>query len=170
MKGNCAKCHVSTKAKDGTPPQFTDYGLVALGAPRNAEIAANAEPTYFDLGVCGPYRADFSGHAKYCGLFMTPTLRNVATRKVFFHNGVFHSLRQVMDFYVERDTRPEKWYPVGPDGGIHKFDDLPAEYQDNVNVEPPFDRKTGDQPALNNREIDDIIAFLQTLTDGFEPR
>jgi cytochrome c peroxidase len=168
-KGNCAKCHVSAKAKDGSPPQFTDYGLVALGAPRNAAIAANADPAYFDLGVCGPYRTDFMGHAKYCGLFMTPTLRNVATRKVLFHNGVFHSLRQVMEFYVERDTRPEKWYPIGSDGGIRKFDDLPAEYQGNVNVEAPFNRKAGDQPALTNGEIDDIIAFLQTLTDGFNP-
>jgi len=29
------------------------------------------------------------GELKYCGLFKTPTLRNVATRGVFFHNGRF---------------------------------------------------------------------------------
>ncbi len=34
-KGNCARCHVSAPGKDGTPPQFTDYGLVAIGVPRN---------------------------------------------------------------------------------------------------------------------------------------
>jgi cytochrome c peroxidase len=169
-KGNCAKCHVSKRGKDGTPPQFTDYGLVALGAPRNRAIPANADPNYFDLGICGPYRTDFVGYAKYCGLFMTPTLRNVATRKVFFHNGVFQSLRQVMDFYVERDTKPEKWYPRGLDGSVRKFDDLPAEYQDNINAEPPFDRKAGGEPALTSREIEDIIAFMQTLTDGFRPQ
>ena len=167
-KGNCAKCHVSRKASDGTPPQFTDYGLVALGVPRNNAIPANANSHYFDLGVCGPYRTDLSDHGKYCGLFMTPTLRNVAMRKVFFHNGVFHSLRQVMEFYVERDTNPEKWYPRHHDGSIRRFDDLPLQYHDNINVEPPFDRKPGDRPALIGSEIDDIVAFLQTLTDGFE--
>jgi cytochrome c peroxidase len=78
-------------------------------------------------------------------------------------------LRQVLEFYVERDTRPEKWYPRGSDGDIRKFDDLPAEYHANINLEAPFDRKLGDQPALNDRDIEDIIAFLQTLTDGFVP-
>jgi cytochrome c peroxidase len=166
-KGNCAKCHVSKPGRDGSAPQFTDYGLVALGAPRNRAIPANGDPRYFDLGVCGPYRTDLRDRAEYCGLFITPTLRNVAIRKVFFHNGAFASLRQVLEFYVERDTRPEKWYPRGSDGDIRKFDDLPAEYHANINVEAPFDRKGGDQPALNDGEIEDIIAFLQTLTDGF---
>jgi len=39
-------------------------------------------------------------------------------------------------------------------------------YRANVNVEPPFDRHVGDKPALSEQEIDDIIAFLQTLNDG----
>jgi cytochrome c peroxidase len=168
-KGNCAKCHVSKPGRDGSAPQFTDYGLVALGAPRNSAIPANADPQYFDLGVCGPFRTDFRDRAEYCGLFMTPTLRNVAIRRVFFHNGVFQSLRQVLEFYVERDTRPEKWYPRSSDGAIRKFDDLPPEHDPNINVEAPFDRKAGDQPALIDQEIEDIIAFLQTLTDGFVP-
>jgi hypothetical protein len=44
---------------------------------------------------------------------------------------------------------------------------LPPEYWANVNVEPPFDRRPGDPPALNENEIDDIVAFLGTLTDGY---
>lgn len=51
-------------------------------------------------------------NAGYCGMFKTPTLRNVATRKVFFHNGRFKSLRDVIGFYNTRDTNPELWYPV----------------------------------------------------------
>ncbi len=46
-KGNCARCHVSAPGKDGTPPQFTDYGLVAIGAPRNTAIPANKDPSFF---------------------------------------------------------------------------------------------------------------------------
>jgi cytochrome c peroxidase len=168
-KGNCAQCHISKPGGDGGPPQFTDYGLIAIGAPRNDTIPANSDPRYFDLGLCGPYRTDFNDRAKYCGLFMTPTLRNVATRQTFMHNGVFQTLRQVLEFYVERDTHPAKWYRGEPDGRVRKYDDLPAAYQANVNVDPPFDRKPGDPPALTSQEIDDIIAFLGTLTDGYSP-
>jgi cytochrome c peroxidase len=130
-KGNCAGCHISERGNDGTPPQFTDYGLIALGLPRNPEIPANADPTYFDLGLCGPLRTDFQGREDYCGLFRTPTLRNVATRKTFFHNGVFHDLRRAVAFYATRDSNPERWYPRNPDGSVHKFDDLPPQYLEN---------------------------------------
>jgi cytochrome c peroxidase len=166
-RGNCASCHVSERAGDGTPPQFTDYGLIAVGAPRNPAIAANDDPHFFDLGLCGPLRTDLADRPEYCGLFKTPTLRNVAIRRTFFHNGVFHSLRDVVAFYVERDTRPEKWYPRNADGSVRKFDDLPPQYHGNINTDPPFDRDAGDPPALAPDEIDDVVAFLATLTDGY---
>jgi cytochrome c peroxidase len=168
-KGNCARCHVSAPGKDGTPPQFTDYGLVAIGVPRNAAIPANSDPSFFDLGLCGPLRTDWRDRAEYCGRFKTPSLRNVAKRRVFFHNGVFHTLREVMEFYVQRDTNPAKWYPRDTEGRVRKFDDLPAAYHANVDMEPPFGGHPGDAPALSGNEIDDVIAFLRALTDGFSP-
>jgi len=168
-KGNCASCHISRRANNGAPPEFTDYGLIAIGVPRNRAIPANADPQHFDLGLCGPDRTDFRDRADYCGLFKTPSLRNVTRRQVFMHNGVFHTLKQVMEFYVERDTDPGKWYARNPDGSVDKYDDLPATYHDNVNVDPPFDRKPGDKPALDAAEIDDVIAFLGTLNDGYKP-
>ncbi len=166
-KGNCAHCHLSAPSLDGAPPMFTDHGLAALGVPRNNEIPANADPAYYDLGLCGPLRTDLRAHGEYCGMFKSPTLRNVATRRAFFHNGVFHTLKEVLEFYAERDTNPHRWYPRNPDGSVRKYDDLPAEYHANINVEPPFDRHVGDKPALSEEEMDDIIAFLQTLTDGY---
>jgi cytochrome c peroxidase len=168
-KGNCASCHISEILPNGAFPQFTDYGLIALGVPRNRKIAANANPRYHDFGLCGPDRTDLRDHQEYCGLFKTPTLRNVALRQSFFHNGIFHSLEEVMQFYVQRDTSPQKWYPRNRDGSIRKFDDLLPAHVDNVNVEPPFDRKPGERPALNAAEIRDVIAFLKTLTDGYQP-
>jgi cytochrome c peroxidase len=96
-------------------------------------------------------------------------LRNVATRRVFFHNGVVHSLRAAVAFYAERDTWPEKWYPRSADGEVRKFDDLPPQYRANVETEPPFGGHPGDRPPLSEAEIDDIAAFLQTLTDGYQP-
>lgn len=166
-KGNCASCHISAIKPDGGFPQFTDYGLIAIGVPRNSHIPANADPAFFDMGLCGPDRTDLRDRTEYCGLFRTPSLRNVALRKVFFHNGAFTSLEQVLKFYVERDTQPQKWYPRGKDGSVQKYNDLPVKFHDNVNVEPPFDRKVGQAAALTAREIKDVIAFLKTLNDGF---
>ena len=168
-KGNCASCHISQRGNDGTPPQFTDYGLIALAVPRNRDIPANKDLAYFDLGLCGPLRTDFLKREDYCGLFRTPTLRNVALRQTFFHNGAVHSLRDAVRFYVERETQPERWYPRKADGSIDKYDDLPERPKANVNMAPPFDRKAGDAPALTAAEIDDVVAFLGALTDGYEP-
>jgi cytochrome c peroxidase len=168
-KGNCASCHISEVRGDGTPPQFTDYGMIALGVPRNPAIPANADPKYFDLGLCGPMRIDFLRKADYCGLFKTPSLRNVALRKSFFHNGEFHSLKQVVEFYATRDTNPEKWYPRAKDGTVQQYNDLPPAFRGSLNLDPPFGGKTGDKPAINDAEINDIVAFLGTLTDGYRP-
>ncbi len=168
-KGNCASCHISEILPNGAFPQFTDYGLIAVGVPRNKKIPANKDPRYYDFGLCGPERTDFKDNPEYCGLFKTPTLRNVALRGSFFHNGVFHTLQEVMEFYVQRDTNPEKWYPRNRDGSIRKFDDLLPAHFPNVNVEAPFDRLPGDKPALSDAEIKDVIAFLKTLTDGYKP-
>jgi cytochrome c peroxidase len=52
QKGNCASCHPSAKAQDGSHPLFTDFTYDNLGVPRNPEILANADPAYFDLGLC----------------------------------------------------------------------------------------------------------------------
>jgi cytochrome c peroxidase len=167
-KGNCARCHPSAKIK-GALPQFTDFGFAAIGAPRNPAIPANSDRRYYDLGLCGPLRTDLQDRHEYCGLFRTPSLRNVARRPVFLHNGVFHSLSEVVRFYAERDTKPQKWYPRAADGRILKFDDLPAAYVANVDTQVPFDRHAGDAPAFNERDIEDIVVFLRTLSDGYLP-
>ncbi len=170
-KANCGGCHLSRPTRDGLPPLFTDHQYEALGTPRNAALADNRDPTYFDLGVCGPQRTDIADQTQYCGMFQTPTLRNTATRRVFFHNGVFRSLQQVMDFYNFRDTNPEKVYPRAADGTVQKYDDLPAKYHANVDVaDPPFDRHLGETPAMTAQDEADIIAFLKTLTDGYQPQ
>ena len=101
-----------------------------------------------------------------CRRFRTPTLRNVALRKAFFHNGVVHTLKEAVEFYAQRDTKPENWYPR--DGGVVvKFDDLPNKYHANVDKEPPFGGKPGGSPSLTDEEIRDVVSFLETLTDGF---
>jgi cytochrome c peroxidase len=168
QRGNCARCHPSGM-RNGALPQFTDFGFAAIGAPRNASIPANADRQYFDLGLCGPLRTDLKDRHEYCGLFRTPSLRNVARRRVFLHNGAFQSLAEVVRFYAERDTQPQKWYPQGRDGTVSKFDDLPAIYRANLDVQVPFDRHAGQAPDLSEQDVTDIVVFLQALTDSFEP-
>ena len=150
-KGNCASCHLSQRKPDGAFPLFTDFGHIAIGVPRNAAITANADPRFFDLGLCGPLRTDLADHPDYCGRFRTPTLRNVALRQSFFHNGAVRTLEEAVRFYVQRDADPAR-----------RFDELPARHHANVNTDPPFGR----EPALSEADIADIVAFLKTLTDA----
>lgn len=170
-KGNCAACHLDTPDGSGNAPMFTDYEYEALGVPRNDTIPANADPDFFDLGICGPLRDDnFARQASNCGMFKTPTLRNVATRHAFFHNGVYDTLQDVVRFYALRETEPEKIYPKKPDGQVAMYDDLPPQYHGNIDrLDAPFDAKLGDAPRLDDAEIDDVVAFLKTLTDGYTP-
>jgi cytochrome c peroxidase len=169
-KSDCGGCHLDQPTADGQPPLFTDFQYEALGVPRNPALTANRNPHYFDLGICGPYRTDMQDQPQFCGMFLTPTLRNVATRHVFFHNGLYHTLEEVMDFYDFRDVDPGRIYPKEPDGGVEKYDDIPARYQANADVtDPPFDRHPGELPAMTAQDRQDIIAFLKTLTDGYKP-
>lgn len=144
-KGNCASCHVTESGRAGVLPQFSDYGYAALGVPGLAG--------YNDYGLCGPERTDFANRREYCGMFRTPSLRNVATRSSFFHNGAIHNLREAVAFYFERDMKPDKWT-------------VPAQYRENLVTTPPFGRTPDGRMRVSETEIDDIAAFLQTLSDA----
>ncbi|MBS0374495.1 MAG: diacylglycerol kinase [Proteobacteria bacterium] len=200
-KGNCAACHPSASADGVTPALFTDFSYDNLGVPRNGAIPANAPyppdgtplngddglRPYYDLGLCGPFRDDGGrDRGALCGQFKVPSLRNVALTAPYFHNGRFATLREVLAFYVRRDTAPAEWYPVADGAVVLKFDDLPARYggrftvladapgsdagyAGNVNTaEIPYNRRLGETPALDADDIDDVVAFLCTLTDGFD--
>ncbi len=165
-KGNCFACHYNGAGLNGSVRLFTDYSFAAIGVPRNPDIPANRDPAYFDLGLCSRSDHPLPASAKFCGMFKTPTLRNVAIRKVFFHNGRMKSLRDAIRFYNTRDTQPELWYPV-VDGVVQQFDDLPAPYRVNIDAQAPLDgRARHGSPAMSDQDIEDLLAFLQTLTDA----
>ncbi|MDP9902542.1 cytochrome-c peroxidase [Variovorax ginsengisoli] len=192
--GNCASCHYQGAGLNGTSALFTDFSYEAIGVPRNAAIPANSDPAYYDMGLCGPARTDHPPVAgnTFCGMFKAPTLRNVATRHTFFHNGVMHSLEQVLRFYNTRDTQPELWYPtIGgqaratPDadfpryglvttqydgGKVAKYDDLPPQFVANIDTQLPMDGRAAHQsPPMSEQEVVDLLCFLNTLTDGYKP-
>jgi cytochrome c peroxidase len=168
-KGNCFACHYNGAGMHGSVRLFTDYTYAAIGVPRNMEIPANRDRRQYDLGICGRSDHPTRTNEQYCGLFKTPTLRNVAARKVFFHNGKMKSLADVIRFYNTRDTNPERWYPV-VNGVVQKFDDLPVPYRHNVDAQAPLDgRLPGSQPAMSEQEMADLEAFLNALTDDDHP-
>ena len=161
-KGNCASCHLGT-SRDGQPPPFTDFDFVNVGAPRNPRLAANADPAHYDLGLCG--RAGPFGQARAVRLFPLPDPAQQAIRDTFFHNGAFGTLRQVIEFYNERDLYPEKFYSKQSGRQRASVRRHAAGIPDNIDHDPPLDRKPGSTPALSAADIDDLIAFLKILTD-----
>ncbi|WP_439442198.1 cytochrome-c peroxidase [Roseateles sp. DB2] len=161
-KGNCMSCH-EIVTNSGQQPRFTNFGYAVLGVPRNPAVPANRDAAYFDLGLCGPQRQDLQRPA-YCGAFRTPNLRNVARRPVFFHNGRFNSLAQVLAFYNTRDSDPTRWYPT-VNGVVQRFDDLPEALRGNVNTQAPFGSAT---PRMSAADLADLQCFLETLNDGHQ--
>jgi cytochrome c peroxidase len=155
----CAKCHI---VNDRSPvperSMFTDYGYEAVGAPRNAKLRERDE----DRGLCERTDPDVPTNTdEWCVSFRTPSLRNVALRKSFMHNGAFTNLRDVVSFYATRSSNPSRWYPSGT-----PFDDTPATYRGLINQTfAPYNRPASAGPALSDPEIDAIVAFLGTLTD-----
>lgn len=172
-KGNCAACHTmnpaSTRPQDN---QFTDFSYYATGIPRNTAIPRNADASFFDLGLCGPARtapvlpasiAPGTSIDNFCGKFRMPSLRNVAERPSFMHNGFFNNLTDVVRFYATRNSNPQRWY-----GAAGVPNDLPARYLGNIeSTKAPFNRNAAQGPALSEAEISDIVAFMRTLSDGF---
>jgi cytochrome c peroxidase len=167
--------------------------------PAEPGLPAGSEYAYYDLGLCGPFqpppndrraRPEFSTVSSLCGRFKVPTLRNVAVTAPYFHNGVFATLRDVIRWYVTRDiainpgNNPDpQWNPYVPAGSFYLaadgspdaslYNDLPPAFDANVNIgEVPYTppaRDGGQAPTLTDDEIDAVIAFLCTLTDGFDP-
>jgi cytochrome c peroxidase len=161
--------------------EYYDLGLCGPLAPAPNDV--NARPI-------------LSATTSLCGLFKVPTLRNIAVTSPYFHNGVFADLHQVVEWYVTRDinnnvgNNPNP-VPAGPGGNpyqpvgtfylaadgtpdLYQYNDLPVEYDANVNVgEVPYTPPTfggGQAPTLTAEEIDELVAFLCTLTDGFDPQ
>jgi cytochrome c peroxidase len=149
-KGNCAACHPNVPLDDGTPPLFTDFTYDNLGVPKNPEnpfyfLPADLNPDgtdFIDLGLGAVVHDPLEN-----GKFRVPTLRNVAITGPYMHNGIFKTLYQVLAFYNTRDLMP--WGT--------------PEVSANVNRE-----ELGDL-GLSNQELEDLVAFMNTLTDGWTP-
>jgi cytochrome c peroxidase len=163
-KAMCSACHISEPGPSGEPPLFTDFTYDNLGVPKNPENPWYGMPPSFnpdganwvDPGLGGFLEA--SGYPPEVvepelGKVKVPTLRNVDRRpyagfvKAYGHNGFFKSLEEIVHFYNTRDV--ETWPPP----------EVPL----NVNTD-----ELGDL-GLTPEEEAAIVAFMKTLSDGYEP-
>ncbi len=165
-KGNCAACHPSRSATAGSPPLFTDFSYDNIGVPKNPDSlfysllpAYNPAGAYFvDLGLGGSLNVPAED-----GRFKVPTLRNIAVTAPYTHNGYFKTLRGVVEFYATRDTKKRCTNAWTNDTNALAQKCWPApETLANVNHAELGALK------LTTQDIDDLVAFLNTLTDGYQ--
>lgn len=160
-KGRCANCHT-----EGPLGLFTNFGHQNLGTPRNPELPYYFLPeslnpdgeNYIDRGIGDFLRSigvPEEQAAKEDGKFKIPSLRNCAVTAPYTHNGVHETLREVVVFNNTRDLPGAGW----PE----------AEVPETVHRHPMAMPGTLGRLGLTDQEIDDIVAFLHTLTDGYQP-
>jgi len=147
-KAMCDKCHTSAADPASGKVLFTDFSYDNAGVPKNPEnkfytLDAKDNPAgkdFVDLGLGGQLKKQSEN-----GKFKVPSLRNIALTAPYMHNGYFTTLKDVVKFYNTRDVASAGW---------------PApEVAENVNKQDMGDLK------LTDSEIEDILAFLNTLTD-----
>lgn len=152
-KGQCMECHVF--------PLLTDFSYKNIGVPKNPDNPFYNLPSEFnpdggqfvDLGLGANPGVLQSSES---GKFKVPTLRNVAITPPYMHNGALQTLEQVVEFYNTRDI-----LPVCPTDTIEAGCWPAPEVTENV------DTRFMGNLGLTNQEISDIVAFMQTLTDGY---
>jgi cytochrome c peroxidase len=119
-KGNCEVCHTIGK----------EYALLTDNKFHNLGIGADTRGNMVDLG-----RYDQTKNEADWGAFKTPTLRNLAHREPYMHDGTFPTLKDALGHYIG--------------GG---------------NLNPHLDKEIRALDFLTFDERDDLMAFLDSLT------
>jgi len=157
-KGKCFVCHTSGFQGGEPGPLFTNFAYYNLGVPKNFD-----NPFLYDAPRMNPEGVDFideglhnvvilfdpEGAPAQNGKFKTPTLRNVQVTAPYSHNGLFLTLKDVVHFHNTRDVPGAGW--------------APPEIPENIHT------ATVGNLGLTSAEEDALVAFLNTLTDGYPP-
>lgn len=170
MGAKCVNCHSMSTDNPSGRPLFTNFGYQNLGVPANPENPYYKLKTKFN--PAGEYYTDLglgTGQMMSCyseiGKFKIPSLRNVALTSPYEHNGVFKTLTEVVHFNNTRDM-----YPTCDEYGTPGVNCWPAaEVPVNVHKHMPPMPGTFGQLGLTDQQVDDIVAFLHTLSDGYTP-
>lgn len=166
-KGKCKLCHTVGKGA-----LFTDFTFDNLGIPQNPENPAGVAPAFVDPGLGGflmnagydeeVYEAEWGKHK-------VPTLRNVDLRfseefvKAYGHNGYFKTLEGIVHFYNTRDV-----LSTCP-GAFTEAQALAANCWPEPEVAETVNTAELGDLGLTPEEEAAIVAFLRTLSDGYQP-
>ena len=152
---NCNRCHQLRPRQCMAEETFSNYEYHNIGTPVNRLVrAANGlGDEHVDRGLLeNPTVNDPAQKGK----FKVPTLRNVAVTAPYMHNGVFQDLRTVVLFYNQYNSRAAR-RQINPETGKPWAE---PEVRENRSLK---DLRHG--PALNDKRIDALVAFMKTLTD-----
>ena len=152
---NCNLCHQLKPTPASTEETFSNYEYHNIGTPVNpaARAVNGVASDHVDRGLLDNPAVD---DPKQAGKFKVPTLRNVAVTGPYMHNGVFKDLRTVVLFYNKYNSRSAK-RQINPESGENW---RAPEVPENLSLK---ELETG--PALDDRRIDALVAFMRTLTD-----
>lgn len=161
-KANCAACHSLETDHSAHRALFTDFTYDNIGLPTNSRIPAIHSKISQGADFSDEGLAAVTKRPEDFGKFKVPTLRNISKTAPYMHNGCFTDLRQVIDFYNTRDVKPTCREKL-----------ITMEQAEAQNCWP-----APESPATMNREelgnlrlsesdVDDLIAFLKTLDDGY---
>jgi len=176
-RGDCSSCHTLEPGPDGYP-LFTDFGYDNIGIPKNPENPFYSMPAawnpdgenWVDYGLGGYLKGAGAEPAVYepeMGKFKVPTLRNVDQRpsqdfvKAYGHNGYFKSLEDIVFFY--------HWRAMMDNGGC-MGGGMGCEGMANMFPLPEVDQNRTPLGMFPRPQVDNIVAFLKTLSDGYFTR
>ena len=139
----CYHCHIGI--------MFTDNMQTARSPFVETAFHNNG---LYNIGNTGAYPpggeglAEFTGRTEDIGRFRTPSLRNVAKTAPYMHDGSIETLREVINHYAAGGRTVSD----GPNAGVG------ADHPNKIGLLVGFD--------ATEDEINDLIAFLETLTDS----
>jgi cytochrome c peroxidase len=137
-KAKCGTCHFVPLFNGSKPPRYYYNESEVVGVPEKKDLTkSKLDPDEGRFTATGVPIHKFS--------FKTPTLRNIALTAPYMHNGVFGTLKEVIDFY---DKGGGKGLHIAPSNQTLPFEKL----------------------NLSAKQKNDIILFLKTLTDTVSSR
>ena len=184
-RADCASCHSLQPGPAGYP-LFTDYGYDNVGIPRNPENPFYSMPPawnpdgedWIDYGLGGFLQsAGYPGAVAEAelGKFKVPTLRNVDRRpsedvvKAYGHNGFFKSLEDIVFFYHWRAAMDFECAGEGGMGGMGGMGMGGCEMMAGMFPPPEVDLNRTPLAMFPRMQVDNVVTFLKTLSDGYQP-
>lgn len=180
-RADCASCHSLQPGADGYP-LFTDFGYDNIGVPKNPENPFYSMPeawnpdgeNWVDYGLGGFLKDagyDPEIYEPELGKMKVPSLRNVDLRpsedfvKAYGHNGYFKSLEDLVFFYHWRAMMDSGMCGGGGMGG----GGMGGGCSGMADMFPPpeVDQNRAELSMFPMPQVDNIVAFLKTLSDGY---